>query len=195
MIYERMCAMRTYIHLSSHGENYVRERMKKSTSVWEYRRLQCVFMRRHTMGAEDVAKIVGLHPGSVRNIWMRWKRGGADAVVGEKRGRVRARARWNREEEKAFLDPFVDAAKRGKLTTVQEIHLAQCKRVGKKLNPTVTWRLLHRHGWRKIVPRPQHPKADEEVRQIFKVFFPQDHHGGKDRSAPLWAPFPVDVQR
>jgi hypothetical protein len=63
-----------------------------------------------------------------------------------------------------------------------------------KLDPTVTYRLLERHGWRKIVPRPQHPKTDKASQETFKVFFPQDHHAGKGRSAPLWAPFPVDVQ-
>jgi hypothetical protein len=28
--------------------------------------------------------------------------------------------------------------------------------------------LLNRHRWRKIVPRPAHPKADKEKREEFK---------------------------
>jgi hypothetical protein len=30
------------------------------------------------------------------------------------------------------------------------------------------YRALHRQGWRKIAPRPKHPKANEEAREAFK---------------------------
>ena len=186
--------MRTYTPLSSHGEKYIRELMKKSTSVWEHRRLQCILLRRYQMAAPNAAKIVGLHADSVRHIWSLWQRGGADAILGEKRGRVRAAARWTREEERAFIQPFLNRAERGKLTTVQEVYRAQCELAGKKLDPTITYRLLDRHGWRKVVPRAQHPKTDKAAQETFKVFFPQSDHTRKDRSAPLWSPFPVDVQ-
>ncbi len=184
---------RTYIRLSSHAEQHIRNLMKKSTSVWEHRRLQCVLLRRYEMTAPDAAKIVGLHPDSVKHIWALWHRGGTEAILGEKRGQVRAAARWTREEERSFIDPFLKAAERGKLTTVKEIYNAQCAHVGKKLDPTVTYRLLSRHGWRKVVPRQEHPKADKEAQQEFKVFFPQSDHAGESRGAPLWAPFPFDV--
>lgn len=168
--------------------------MKKSVSVWEHRRLQCVLLRRYEMTAEAVAKIVGLHPGSVRIIWSQWKQHGTEALLGEKRGRVRGAARWTLEEESTFLRPFLNAAEQGELTTARQVYIAQCRRVGKKLHPTVTWRLLGRHGWRKIVPRPEHPKADRAAREQFKVFFPQTRHDGQDRGSPLWTPFPVHVQ-
>ena len=186
--------MRTYIPLSSNGEQHIRSFMKKSESVWEHRRLQCILLRRYQMIADDAAKIVGLHPDSVKHIWALWQRGGVKALLGERRGRVRGAARWNREEERAFLQPFLDRAERGKLTTVKEVYKAQCARVGKKIDPTVTYRLLDRHGWRKIVPRAQHPKADKNAQETFKVFFPHTGYTGEDRRAALWAPFPVDVQ-
>ena len=185
---------RTYTPLSPKAVAQVDDLMKCSTSVWEYRRLQCISLRQFGMQARDVAKIVRLHADSVLHIWSTFQRGGVEAILGEKRGRVRSRARWTREEERIFLQPFLDLAEHWKLTTVGEVYKAQCKRVGKKLDPTVTYRLLDRHGWRKVVPRAQHPKADKEAQKTFKVFFPQNHHSGKNRSAPLWSPFPVDVQ-
>ena len=184
---------RTYPLLSTQDEKHIRTLMKQSTSVWEYRRLQCVSLRRVGLSAADVAKIAGLHSSSVLRIWSIFHRRGVGALLEEKRGRVRGRARWNPEEERAFLQPFLDAAERGKLTTVKEIYTAQCARVGKKIDPTVTYRLLDRHGWRKIVPRAQHPKADKEAQKTFKVFFPHTGYAGEDRRAALWAPFPVDV--
>jgi hypothetical protein len=30
------------------------------------------------------------------------------------------------------------------------------------------YRLLERHGWRKLVPRPRHPKANPEAQAVFK---------------------------
>jgi hypothetical protein len=33
------------------------------------------------------------------------------------------------------------------------------------------YRLLDRHGWRKLVPRPRHPKANPEEQAIFKKPF------------------------
>jgi transposase len=167
--------------------------MKNATSKWEYRRLQCVSLRQFGMQAPDVAKIVGLHPDSVKHIWSLWQRNGADVLLGERRGQARGRARWNREEERAFLRPFLAAADRGKLTTVKEVYRAHCERVGKKIDPTMTYRLLERHGWRKVVPRPRHPKADTAARQTFKIFFPHTGYVGEALRTALWAPFPVDV--
>ena len=184
---------RTYTLLSPMAAQHIQTLMKNATSKWEYRRLQCVSLRQFGMQASDVAKITGLHPGSVRIIWAKWQQQGEKALLGERRGQVRAAARWSQEEERAFLQPFLDAAQRGKLTTVKEVYKAQCKNVGKKIDPTVTYRLLDRHGWRKIVPRAQHPNANVQTQETFKVFFPHNHYTGEDHRAALWAPFPVDV--
>lgn len=186
---------RTYTLLPARDEARIQDRMKCSTSVWEYRRLQCVSLRRIGLSAGDVAKIVGLHQSSVLRIWSQFRHGGIESLLTEKRGRARGAARWTREEERAFLRPFLDAADRGTLTTVREVYLAQCKRVGKKIDPTVTYRLLERHGWRKVVPRQRHPKTDKGAQETFKVFFPHTGYLGEDRRSPLWAPFPVDVLR
>jgi len=28
--------------------------------------------------------------------------------------------------------------------------------------------MLHRHGWKKLVPRPKHPKSDKKAQEDFK---------------------------
>lgn len=186
--------MRTYIPLSSRTAQHIQELMKQSTSVWEYRRLQCIALRQFGMQAQDVAKITGLQPGSVKNIWSLFHREGFDVILGERRGRTRNRAHLTRKRERRFLQPFFDRAEGGKLTTVRHIHRAHCRLVEKRLDTTVTYRLLSRHGWRRVVPRPRHPKADTKAQEEFRVFFPQSGDEHKSRSDPLWAPFPVDVQ-
>ena len=75
------------------------------------------------------------------------------------------------EEEKEFLFPYKEKAKLGKVTTVSEIQDAFEKKVGKKVARSTIYRLLHRHDWRKLVPRPYHPKRDEKKQEEFKKNF------------------------
>ena len=51
---------------------------------------------------------------------------------------------------------------------VNEVKAAYEEAVGRKVpNPTV-YRMLARHGWRKVAPRPRQPKADPEKMEAFK---------------------------
>lgn len=43
--------------------------------------------------------------------------------------------------------------------------------LGYPVHHSVVYRALHRHGWRKIQPRPQHPKADAAAQEEFKKSF------------------------
>src|SRR3982751_3398415 len=40
--------------------------------------------------------------------------------------------------------------------------------LGRPVHPSVVYRALPRPGWRKVIPRPRHPKANEEAREAFK---------------------------
>jgi len=67
------------------------------------------------------------------------------------------------EEEHAFLEPFVAQAEAGELVTTHTIQHAFEERVGQSVHVSTIYGLLHRHDWRKITPRPQHPQMDAEV--------------------------------
>ena len=54
------------------------------------------------------------------------------------------------------------------MLTVAEIQQAYRERSGKDFAPSTIYRLLDRHGWRKVVPRPSHPKADVTAQAAFK---------------------------
>ena len=51
---------------------------------------------------------------------------------------------------------------------VSSIHRDYEQEIGHKVPPSTIYRMLERHGWRKIVPRPSHPKADPESQASFK---------------------------
>ncbi|HEY5344316.1 MAG TPA: winged helix-turn-helix domain-containing protein, partial [Solirubrobacteraceae bacterium] len=45
------------------------------------------------------------------------------------------------------------------------------QRSGRPVGPSTLYRILKRHGWRKVVPRPRHPDADPERQEAFKQIF------------------------
>lgn len=150
--------------------------LKKAKSKWEHRRIQCILLRvSQKLTAEKVGEIVGVHTASVWRIWSRYLRGGMKAVLGEKRG-GRYHTLLTEKEEKAILKPFRKRAAQGQVVTIREVHEAVCQKSGGKSALSTTYRLLHRYGWRKVVPRLRHPKGNEQEQEHFKVFFPQNRY-------------------
>ena len=73
------------------------------------------------------------------------------------------------EEEAAILVPFIERAERGEMVDIKEIAVAYQKAVPHKISDTQIYYVLHRHGWRKIMPRSRHPKkASEEAIEASK---------------------------
>jgi Winged helix-turn helix len=74
------------------------------------------------------------------------------------------------EEEVAFLAPFIATAEKAGILIAADVHRALKKKLGKtNLSIQTTYNLLHRHNWRKIAPRPYHPKRDSVARELWKT--------------------------
>lgn len=76
-------------------------------------------------------------------------------------------------EEEAFLAPWVSLAEHGGVLTVPPIHRALVDRIGEEIPISTTYRLLARHGWRKVEPDTRHPKSDPQTQAEFKKNFPR----------------------
>lgn len=73
------------------------------------------------------------------------------------------------EEEKKLLSAFSEQAKSGQIINVNELKAAYIEKVGHSIGGSQIYRVLHRHNWRKIMPRSKHPKkADEEAIEASK---------------------------
>lgn len=144
------------------------EQLKKARARPEFQRIQCVLIRA-TLGnsAEEIAGLLGWSPATVHVIHSRYAREGNAVFHLEPRG-GRRNQHLSREEEADFLAPFLQKAKSGGILVVADIHRAYNERVGKETNLSTIYRVLERHGWRKIVPRPRHPKADPVAARRFK---------------------------
>ena len=71
-------------------------------------------------------------------------------------------------EEKALLTRFAKAAGAGELLNIHEVKVAYEKAIGHETSKSTVYNLLARHGWRKLMPRPFHPKRDIAAQNAFK---------------------------
>ena len=71
-------------------------------------------------------------------------------------------------QEREFLEPWEKQAKEGGVLVLSPMRAALAQQLGRKVNRSVVWRLLARHGWRKVAPDTRHPKSDPQVQEAWK---------------------------
>jgi transposase len=117
--------------------------------------------------AENIARHCGVSKATVHAVISSYNRLGVAAVETPGKGGRRS-GYLSLAEERAFLAPFFGRAQKGELATTEEIWRAFEARVGHEVDDSTIYRLLNRHGWRKLMPRPRHPKADPQAQEQFK---------------------------
>lgn len=148
------------------------ERLKKAKGRPEFQRIQCVLIR-VTLGssAAEIAQLLGWSTATVHVIHSRWVKEG-DAIFELKGRGGRRHQHLSHEQEAQVLAPYLDAARAGGVLRVAQIQGEYEKRVGRAVAPSTIYRMLDRHGWRKVAPRPRHPKADVAAQAAFKKTSP-----------------------
>jgi hypothetical protein len=72
------------------------------------------------------------------------------------------------EEEREFLRDWESKATEGGVLSVTPIHAALVEKLGRSIPISTTYRLLARHGWRKVQPDTKHPKSDPKIQEEYK---------------------------
>jgi transposase len=121
----------------------------------------------------------------VYDLHSRYLREGITALPGPGRG-GRHRQNLSLAQEQKRLAQFRGAAAQGGLWEARAVRDTYMKFVGDPVVPQFTvYRFLARHGWRKLAPRPRHPKADPALQQAFKknsdAWWRASAHGGPPR--------------
>jgi len=109
--------------------------------------------------AEEIATHTGVSISTVRRVISTYNRFGVVAVETPGTG-GRRHEDLRLAQERAFLAPFFARAAAGEIATAAEIQRAFEVQVQHPVHQSTIFRLLNRHAWRKLVPRPVHPKAD-----------------------------------
>ncbi len=144
------------------------DRLKKAKGRREFQRIQCVLIRA-TLGssAAEIARLLGWSTPTVHVIHSRWSKEG-DSIFDLKAKGGRRNEYLTFEEEVAFLRPFLDKAKAGGILNANEVRMAFEALAGHRVAKSTIYRLLDRQDWRKVAPRPRHPKADPAAQAAFK---------------------------
>lgn len=150
----------------------VKKKLKGSKSYWERQKWLVVYNATvDPRPAKEIAKHVGVSKGFVHQVIQGYNRKGVAALeTPGKGGRRKCHLSW--EEEQRLIQEFEEKALKGYIATAKEIKRAYEQKVGFSVHKTTIYRLLERHQWRKIVPRPGHPKEDLVAQEEFKKTLP-----------------------
>ena len=80
----------------------------------------------------------------------------------------RRRAAMSPQEEREFLEPWAEQSAQGGMLIVAPLRAALAQRLGRPVTHSVVYRLLARHGWRKVAPDTRHPKSDPSAQEEWK---------------------------
>lgn len=146
----------------------VKRRMKMEARFWVRERWGIIY---HALmsprKAEEIARDTGVSVTTVRRVISTYNRMGLAAIETPGKG-GRRHEYMSLEQERSFLQPFFARAAQGEIATAEEMKLAFEAEVKHAVHISSIYRLLDRHGWRKLVPRPRHPKANPEEQAAFK---------------------------
>src|SRR6202162_2647409 len=122
-------------------------------------RIQMVLLRESGMTQPAIAEAMGVSLSTVNRAHMAYDGGGIKALKPKPIG-GRQRENMTVAEEKALLARFAKAAGAGELLNVHDLKAAYEQAIGHETSDSTIYNVLARHGWRKLMPRPFHPKRD-----------------------------------
>lgn len=136
----------------------IQKRMATEKNKNVFRKLQVLELRAKGYLIKEVAEITGYHPNRISQLVSSFLKDGLENYAKDNRNGGN-RKNLTYQEEAQILAPHFERAGKGQVITTQEIHHDFEEKVGHKMPTSTTYRILKRHGWRKIMPRAKHPKA------------------------------------
>lgn len=139
------------------------------TGMTELRCAQAVLLPA-VMGAtlEQTAALLGVSRASIPRLQARFRQSMQTEKPPPRNWGGRRRELMSVNEEKKFLEPWAQQAKDGGILVVSAIWAALAQHLGRPVKASVVYRLLERHGWRKVAPDTHHPKSDPAAQEDWK---------------------------
>lgn len=135
-------------------------------------RLKALELRAKGAKAKEISEQTGLYPTTITRLVEKYRKYGLEAISGNHYGGNHRN--MSVEEEAAILASFRERAEKGELVEIKEIKAAYQAAVDHPISDSQIYFVLHRHGWRKVMPRSRHPqKADDETIEASKKLNPE----------------------
>ncbi len=146
----------------------IRRAMLAAPHKSAFQRLQCLWLRaKEDWSTEVIAQTAGLSVSHVRRVWLDYLGGGLAGAQGRPKG-GRRHQNLTVAQEQAVLAPLRQEAQAGQLVTARGIKARYQTTLGRPVPDSTVYRLLARHQWRRVQPRPKHPKDNPRSRAAFK---------------------------
>jgi transposase len=143
--------------------------LARATNLDEFRRAQAILLPAlaHT-SLEKTAALLGVGRTTVVRYQRRVRVSLQNPATNRPAWGGRRRALLSFAQEVEFLAPWIEQAKSAGILVVSPLRAALAERLGRKVAASVVYRLLARHGWRKLSPDTKHPKGDPEAQAEWK---------------------------
>lgn len=153
---------------------WARERVAKARTADELRHAQSILLPLELgLSLEQTAKAIGRSVSLTCKLRNRKRREDAGEIkIKRKKAELRNRATLSLEKEAAILDKLLTGYEGGGIVTIPTLLPAFEKAIGKPVALSTLYRILARHGWRKLSPDTQHPQGDPARREDWKKNFP-----------------------
>ena len=141
----------------------IERRRKENKGKRAEARLKALELRAKGATAKEAAGATGFHVAYITQLVAKYREYGLEAISGNHYGGNHRN--MSVEEETDLLAPFKARAENGELVEISEIAKAYQSAVDHPVSRGQIYFVLHRHGWRKVMPRSKHPKkaSDEEI--------------------------------
>lgn len=145
----------------------LQEARKNTKDKREEKRIYAVELRAQGLNLNEISEKLDVVRVTISKWTAVYKKEGIQGLLNKKR--QGNRRNLSIEQEKGFLEKYEEAANKGHIITVQDIEKEYKKLVGHEISSGQIYKLLKRHGFRKVMPRSKHPKkANEEVIETSK---------------------------
>jgi transposase len=163
-------------HIDKKAVARAQKAVAQATTVQELRAAQAVLLPA-LVGTTltQTAALIGVGRATAARLQASFKqRGKGDAKPGKaKNWGGRRHALLSVAEEEEFLSEWLEPARKGGVLVVSPLRAALGQRLGQPVKSSVVYRLLARHGWRKVAPDTRHPKSDMQAQAEWKKNFPR----------------------
>ena len=158
-------------NITKEQKSELEEARRKTKDKNVDRRLKALIMRAEGKRSKEISQATEYHPSYISELASKYCKEGLSQIVdnhycGNRRSMSFA-------EEEALLETFKTAAESGQVVEVSEIKKAYEKAIQRSLDSShgQIYRVLARHGWRKLMPRSKHPNkaSDEEIESSKKL--------------------------
>jgi transposase len=144
------------------------EALKQAKTKAEFQRVQCLWLRASLgLNADQVATALGWQPTSVRRLQAQYLKEGEQVLQAAGRG-GRRNQNLTVEQERQLLTGFSTQAKEAGMLEVSQIKRVYEEVIGHPVPKSTVYRMVARHGWRKITPRRRHPEVSRQRQRAFK---------------------------